>query len=71
MMMNTWTNMQRRAMTQSEHEEWNSTNYPGTLEICVKCNEPTGNCEEDNILDDDGEPHCHDCAVGCGLLESE
>ena len=70
-MMNTWPNNQRRAMTQSEHEIWNDSNYPGTLEICVKCDEPTGNCEEDNILDDDGDPLCQDCAVGCGLLESE
>lgn len=69
--MNTWPNGVRRAMNQSEHAEWNAQNYPGTLEICAKCDEPTGNCEEDNILNDGGEPHCRDCAVGAGLLEGE
>ena len=69
--MNTWPNNQKRAMTQSEHEAWNADNYPGTLEICIKCDCPTGNCEEDNILDDDGDPHCYACAEGCGLLESD
>ena len=69
--MNTWPQGQRRAMTQSEHEAWNDSNYPGTLEICIKCDEPTENCEEDNILDDDGYPHCYDCALNEGLLEDE
>ena len=67
--MNTWPEGKRRAMSQHEHASWNENNYPGTLEICSKCNEQTGNCEEDNILNDEGEPHCHDCAIGCGLLE--
>ena len=61
--MNTWPNGVRRAMTQSEHESWNDRNYPGTLEICCKCDEPTGNCEEDNIVADDGNPYCHSCAL--------
>jgi hypothetical protein len=69
--MNTWPQGKRRAMTQSEHENWNADNYPGTLEICIKCDEPTGNCEEDNILDDDGYPHCYDCALNEGLLEDD
>jgi hypothetical protein len=58
-------------MTQSEHAQWNADNYPGTLEICSKCDQPTGRCEEDNITDEEGEPHCYDCAVGCGLIEGE
>ena len=66
--MNTWPNGVKRAMTQSGHEEWNSANYPGTLEICCKCDAPTGNCEEDNTTDDDGRPYCRDCAVVAGLL---
>lgn len=69
--MNTWPNGYKRAMTQSEHENWNANNYPGTREICCKCDEPTGNCEEDNILDDDGEPYCYDCAIGAGLIEGD
>ena len=69
--MNKWPNGLRKAMTQSEHNAWNDSNYPGTLEICFKCDEPTGNCEEDNILDDDGDAYCHDCAIGAGILEAE
>jgi hypothetical protein len=69
--MNSWPNGIRRAMTQSEHKSWNDSNYPGTLEICCKCDDPTGNCEEDNILDDDGDPYCSDCAIGAGILEIE
>ena len=69
--MNTWPNGKRRAMTQSEHESWNAGNYPGTLEICCRCSEPTGNCEDDNILNDCGEPYCYDCAVGSGLIDND
>ena len=69
--MNTWPNGIRRAMTQAEHEAWNDDNYPGTREICCKCDEPTGRCEEDNITDDDGEPYCEDCAIGAGLIEGD
>ncbi len=60
--MNTWPNGARQALTQDEHETWNSDNYPGTLELCVLCDEPTGNCEEDNIfLDDETGPVCSAC----------
>tara|TARA_R110000737_G_scaffold335787_1_gene354811 strand:- start:269 stop:487 length:219 start_codon:yes stop_codon:yes gene_type:complete len=69
--MNTWPNGLRRAMTQSEHDAWNENNYPGTLEVCYECDEPTGNCEEDNILDDSGDAYCYDCAISAGMLEVE
>jgi len=69
--MNTWPDGKRKAMTQEEHRHWNADNYPGTLEICCKCDEPTGNFEEDNIIDDDGKPYCHDCAIGAGILEGD
>lgn len=69
--MNSWPNGIRRALTQSEHEEWNNAVYPGTREICCKCDEPTGRCEEDNITDDDGEPYCECCAIGAGLIEGD
>jgi len=69
--MNTWPNGYKHAMTQCEHEKWNSGNYPGTLEICCKCGEPTGNCEEDNIVNEDGDAHCYDCAIGAGLIEED
>jgi hypothetical protein len=60
-MSNTWPNGERKAMTQSEHDNWNADNYPGTLEICFSCDEPTGNCEEDNIEDDEGNAICSEC----------
>lgn len=70
--MNTWPGGIKRAMTQSEHEAWNDENYPGTRQICYKCDEPTGRCEEDGIFDDDtGEPYCYDCAIGAGIIESD
>ena len=59
--MNTWPGDRRRALTQKEHEAWNSYNYPGTLQLCCNCGEPTERCEEDAILDDNGEPLCEDC----------
>jgi hypothetical protein len=68
-MVNEWPGCKRKAITQGEHSAWNAENYPGTLEICIKCDEPTGNCEEDNITDDNGAPYCDDCAKGAGLLE--
>lgn len=59
----------RQAMTQGAHKRWNATHYPGTRQICCKCAEPTGLCEEDGIFNDDGEPHCYDCAISTGLIE--
>ena len=59
--MNSWPNGQRRALTQDEHEKWNASNYPGTLQICVECDSATGRCEEDEILNDEGEPICEGC----------
>ena len=62
--MNTWPGGKRHAMTQTEHEHWNATNYPGTLQLCSECDAETGRCEEDSIyLGDDGEigPLCEEC----------
>lgn len=61
---NTWPGGRRHAMSQSEHAEWNANNYPGTLQLCCDCDEPTGRCEEDSIYaDEDGEhgPLCESC----------
>ena len=61
-MTNSWPGGKRQAMTQSEHEKWNSTHYPGTLQLCCECEEPTGRCEEDSIyLNDNTGPLCEDC----------
>lgn len=48
-------------MDQSEHEAYNATHYPGTRQMCVECDEPTGRCEEDTLPNDDGEPLCVTC----------
>lgn len=63
-MGNTWPDGSRRAMTPSQHEDWNSNNYPGTRQLCCKCEETTGRCEEDSIyLDDDTGPLCEECYI--------
>ena len=50
------------ARTQVEHEIINSVCYPGTRQICVLCEEPTGRCEDDSIsLEDETGPICPDC----------
>lgn len=46
---NTWPGGYRHAMGQSEHERWNASHYPGTRQLCSKCDAPTGRCEEDSI----------------------
>ena len=64
-MENTWPGRYRHAMGQDEHKHWNAQNYPGTLQICARCDAPTGRCEDDTLYDDDdkdGErPICLDC----------
>ena len=61
-MNNTWPGGRRHAMSPDEHERWNARNYPGTRQLCVDCDAPTGQCEEDAIYGDDGHgPLCRDC----------
>lgn len=60
---NSWPGGYRHAMTQSAHLAWNASNYPGTRQLCDRCDEPTGRCEEDAIYNDDGSgPFCETCA---------
>jgi hypothetical protein len=60
--MNTWPGGRRHAMTQAQHEDWNASHYPGTLQLCESCGEPTGRCEEDSIYTDAGDgPLCQSC----------
>lgn len=60
--MNEWPDGYRHAMHQSEHEEWNAANYPGTRQLCSICDDPTGRCEDDTLsVDDDGSPLCELC----------
>ena len=63
--MNTWPCGNRRAMSQSEHEAWNYRNYPGTCQLCHKCEQPTGRCEEDSMCDEDGNAPCETCIKEC------
>ena len=60
-MCNTWPGGHRHAMSQAEHEAWNAREYPGTLQLCSQCGQPTGRCEEDEILSTDGLPLCKAC----------
>lgn len=60
--MNTWPKGRRHAMYQHEHEAWNARVYPGTRQLCVKCEQPTGRCEDDTLHGEQG-PLCEDCYV--------
>jgi formylmethanofuran dehydrogenase subunit E len=50
-----------KAISQCEHNKINSRKYPGTRQLCSKCDEPTGRCEEDSIYDENGNAICEDC----------
>lgn len=67
-MANTWPHGIRRAMDQSEHEAWNAVNYPGTRQLCCRCDDPTERCEEDSMFVGDVGPLCRECFE---VLESE
>lgn len=58
---NNWPRGKREALHQTEHEQWNACNYPGTRQLCSHCEEPTGRCEEDSLWDSEGEPCCEEC----------
>ncbi len=60
-MSNEWPGGKRHAMTQDEHERWNSSHWPGTRQLCSKCGDSTGRCEEDSLSRSDGEPLCETC----------
>lgn len=58
---NTWPGGIRHAMDPDEHERWNACNYPGTLQLCCECEEPTGRCDEDELCCGEEGPFCEDC----------
>lgn len=59
---NTWPRGHRHAMSQSEHAKWNASHYPGTRQLCSRCDEPTGRCEDDSLFTDADEgPLCEGC----------
>lgn len=53
----------RRVFYPSEHEAINAVRYPGTRQLCSKCEAPTGRCQEDAIWSDAGLPLCEECAA--------
>lgn len=61
--MNTWPGGQRRPLTQAAHEAWNAQHYPGTRQMCVECDEPTGRADElTSLYADNGYgPLCEEC----------
>jgi hypothetical protein len=61
MTTNTWPGGRRHAMYQDEHVAWNLNNYPGTLQLCIVCEEPTGRCEDDELYIEDEGPLCEEC----------
>ena len=61
MKSNEWPGGKRHAMDQDEHRNWNAMRYPGTRQLCVKCDKPTGRCEEDSIYVDEDGPLCEEC----------
>ncbi len=56
------------AMTPDQHERHNAQHYPGTRQLCTKCEEPTGRCEEDTIHGPGDEPLCEECAEELGVI---
>ena len=61
--MSTWPNGYRHVLDQSEHEQWNASHYPGTRQLCIRCDQRTGRCEDDSIYRHDIGPLCEDCAA--------
>lgn len=62
----------RKAMYPKDHEAYNAKHYPGTRQLCIKCNEPTERCEEDAIYLDDGTgPLCPECFHGAIAQEEK
>lgn len=59
--MNSWPGGRRHAMPQNVHEEWNVRHYPGTRQLCSKCEQPTGRCEDDSLFVFDLGPLCEEC----------
>jgi len=54
-----------KVRTQTEHDEINAREYPGTRQMCVFCDESTGRCEDDDLYLSDGRgPLCDECYDG-------
>ena len=64
MTINTWPGNKRHAMHQNAHKYWNASHYPGTRQLCMQCDEPTGRCEEDSLTIEESGPLCESCFQG-------
>lgn len=51
----------KKTRTQSEHECHNASHYPGTRQLCVICDDPTGRCEDDSLYWEGEGPLCNEC----------
>lgn len=60
-MTNSWPDGKRHPLSQSEHDKWNAAHYPGTRQLCVNCDAPTGRCEDDSLFFDGHGPLCVAC----------
>jgi hypothetical protein len=58
---NTWPGGYTHTMSQIAHAAWNAGSYPGTRQMCARCDEPTDRCEEDARYVGDMGPLCADC----------
>jgi len=58
---NWWTG---KALDPETHEHINAQHYPGTRQLCIICDEPTGRCEDDEIYSGEIGPLCEECAEG-------
>ena len=58
----------RRALDQDQHRAINARHFPGTRQLCGKCSEPTGHCEEDSLYIDDDGPLCETCYAAAAPL---
>ena len=50
-----------KALDQDTHAAINAVHHPGTRQLCIRCDEPTGRCEEDEIYVGDRGPLCEAC----------
>jgi len=48
---------------QATHAAINAVHYPGTRQLCIDCDQPTGRCEDDSFFYDEIGPLCEECYI--------
>lgn len=67
-----WPVGRKKTLSQPEHKAWNSSHYPGTRQLCIECEAPTGRREEDSMFTEEGHgPLCEECFNGLTTQEDE